>query len=168
MQKLKKKKKMEQTFQEPHPKAMYISVSLEQRQQLYKQHIDYRDQTIWCREAICEESLSAIMGKTHCLLGFSVVKKLPSNSRDMGSILGSGRLLGEGKGNSSIFAWKISWTEEPGRLQSVGLLKSQTQLTDQVCMQAHCLLLQQALHIFPHERRSLQDLGHLSMSSQDT
>ena len=22
---------------------------------------------------------------------------------------------------SSIFAWKISWTEEPGRLQSMGL-----------------------------------------------
>ena len=22
--------------------------------------------------------------------------------------------------HSSIFAWKISWTEEPGRLQSIG------------------------------------------------
>ena len=31
---------------------------------------------------------------------------------------------------SSILAWKIPWTEEPGRLQSMGLQKSQTQLSD--------------------------------------
>ena len=29
---------------------------------------------------------------------------------------------------SSIFAWEISWTEEPGGLQSMGLQKSQTDL----------------------------------------
>ena len=28
----------------------------------------------------------------------------------------------------SILAWEISWTEEPGGLQSMGLQKSQTQL----------------------------------------
>ena len=27
---------------------------------------------------------------------------------------------------SSMFAWKIPWTEEPGRLQSMGSEKSQT------------------------------------------
>ena len=31
--------------------------------------------------------------------------------------------------HSSILAWKISWTEEPGRLQSMGL-QSQTRLND--------------------------------------
>ena len=31
---------------------------------------------------------------------------------------------------SSILAWEIPWTEEPGGLQSVGLQKSQTQLSD--------------------------------------
>ena len=31
--------------------------------------------------------------------------------------------------HSSALAWKIPWTEEPGRLQSMGLL-SQTQLSD--------------------------------------
>ena len=31
---------------------------------------------------------------------------------------------------SSILAWKISWTEEPGRLQSMGLQKSWTQISD--------------------------------------
>ena len=40
---------------------------------------------------------------------------------DPGSIPGLGRSLGEGNGNhSSTIAWKIPWTEEPGRLQSMG------------------------------------------------
>ena len=30
---------------------------------------------------------------------------------------------------SSILAWRIPWTEEPGGLQSMGSKKSQTQLT---------------------------------------
>ena len=30
--------------------------------------------------------------------------------------------------HSSILAWEIPWTEEPGGLQSIGLQKSQTQL----------------------------------------
>ena len=32
--------------------------------------------------------------------------------------------------HSSILAWGIPWTEEPGRLQFIGLHKSQTQLSD--------------------------------------
>ena len=32
--------------------------------------------------------------------------------------------------HSSVFAWKIPWTEEPGGLQSMGVTKSQTQLGD--------------------------------------
>ena len=38
-----------------------------------------------------------------------------------GSILGSGRSPGEGNGNplQYFLAWKIPWTEEPGRLQSM-------------------------------------------------
>ena len=31
---------------------------------------------------------------------------------------------------SSILAWEISWTEEPGGLQSTGSRKSQTRLRD--------------------------------------
>ena len=31
-------------------------------------------------------------------------------------------LFGEGNGTSSTLAWKIPWTEEPGRLQSMGSL----------------------------------------------
>ena len=32
--------------------------------------------------------------------------------------------------HSSTLAWKIPWTEEPGRLQSMGVDKSQTRLSD--------------------------------------
>ena len=32
--------------------------------------------------------------------------------------------------HSSILAWRIPWTEEPGRLQSMGSQKSQTRLSD--------------------------------------
>ena len=52
-----------------------------------------------------------------------VVKNFPANAQDvgdMGSILGSGRFLEEGMAtHSSILAWRIPWTEEPGVLQSM-------------------------------------------------
>ena len=41
------------------------------------------------------------------------------NAGDLGSIPGLGRFPGEGNGNPlqySCLAWKIPWTEEPGRL----------------------------------------------------
>ena len=54
-----------------------------------------------------------------------MVKNLPANAgdiRNMGSIPGSGRSLEEGIVTiSSILAWRILWTEEPGGLQSIGL-----------------------------------------------
>ena len=51
-----------------------------------------------------------------------MVKNLPANAGDMGSVPGLGRSPGEGNGNhSSILAWEIPWAEEPGRLQSMGL-----------------------------------------------
>ena len=49
-------------------------------------------------------------------------ESLPANAGDTGLISGSWRFLGEGNGShSGILAWKIPWTEEPGRLQSMGL-----------------------------------------------
>ena len=55
----------------------------------------------------------------------SVVKNLPANAgdiRDRGSIPGSGRSPGERHSNhSSILAWRIAGTEEPGGLWSIGL-----------------------------------------------
>ena len=52
----------------------------------------------------------------------SVVKNPPANAGNVGSIFGSGRPPEKGMATqSSILAWKITWTEEPGRLQSTGL-----------------------------------------------
>ena len=71
-----------------------------------------------------------------------MVKNPPTNAEDVKdacSILGLGRSPGVENSNplqyssekavaphSSTLAWKIPWTEEPGRLQSMGLLKSDT------------------------------------------
>ena len=53
--------------------------------------------------------------------GGLVGKESACNAGDLGLIPGSGRSLGEGNSNhSSILAWRIPWTEEPGGLQSTG------------------------------------------------
>ena len=56
-----------------------------------------------------------------------MVKKLPANAADTGSIPGSGRSLEkEMATHSSILACEIPLSEEPGGLQSRGSLKSRT------------------------------------------
>ena len=56
-----------------------------------------------------------------------MVKNLPANAGDTGgkaSIPGSGGSPGVGNGNPlQYFAWKISWIEESGGLQSTGSQK---------------------------------------------
>ena len=48
-------------------------------------------------------------------------KDSPANAGDPGSIPGSGKPLEkETAPHSNILAWEIPWTEEPGRLQSMG------------------------------------------------
>ena len=50
--------------------------------------------------------------------GGSVVKNLPANSRDVSStpLSGENPLEKEMATHSSILAWRIPWTEEPGWL----------------------------------------------------
>ena len=48
--------------------------------------------------------------------------------------------------HSSTLAWKILWMEEPGRLQSMGVTKSQTQLRDYTCLPRSKHLLISWLH----------------------
>ena len=56
-------------------------------------------------------------------------KNLSANAGDKGLIPGLGRSPGVGNGNPpKIITGKIPWTEEPGRLQSMGL-QSRTQLS---------------------------------------
>ena len=50
-----------------------------------------------------------------------MVKNLPASVGDLGLIPGSGRSLEkEMETHSSILAWEIIWTEEPGGLQCMG------------------------------------------------
>ena len=60
-----------------------------------------------------------------------MVKNIPASAgdiRDSGSIPGQEDPLEEGVAtHSSILAWKIPWTEETGRLQSMGLRRDTTE-----------------------------------------
>ena len=52
----------------------------------------------------------------------SVGKESACNAGDLGLIPGLGRSPGEGNGNPLQYSfWRIPWTEESGRLQSMGL-----------------------------------------------
>ena len=57
-----------------------------------------------------------------------MVKNLPANAGDVGTVPGLGRSPGGSMAtHSGILAWRIPWTEEPGRLHTVhGVTQSQT------------------------------------------
>ena len=59
-----------------------------------------------------------------------MVKKLPAmQETQVRSLAQEDPLEKDMATHSSILAWEISWTEEPGSLQSMELQKSQTQLS---------------------------------------
>ena len=72
------------------------------------------------------KNISCVLKKNKASLLAQLVKNPPANAgdaRDPGSIPGPslGRSPEEGNGSySRILAWGISWTEEPGGLQSMG------------------------------------------------
>ena len=56
-----------------------------------------------------------------------MVKNPSANAGDASLIPGPGRSPGEGMAtHSSVLAWKIPWTEEPGGLASMGSKESDT------------------------------------------
>jgi len=58
-----------------------------------------------------------------------VGKKSTCSARDLGLIPGSESSLEKEMANhSSILAWRIPWTEEPGRVQSMGSQELDTTL----------------------------------------
>ena len=72
--------------------------------------------------------IESVAGVKECMrlssigLGGSDDKKSACNAGDLGLIPGLGRPLEKGMAtHSSILAWRIPWTEEPGGLQSTGL-----------------------------------------------
>ena len=76
------------------------------------------------------ENNTTLLINCNLYLGFpgdSDGKESACNPGDPGLIPGSGRYPKKGKAtHSNIPAWRIPWTEEPGRLQSMGLQKTQT------------------------------------------
>ena len=61
------------------------------------------------------------IGQWASLVAQTSGKESTRNAGDLGSIPGSGRSPGGGNGNpSSVLAWRIPGTEEPGGLQSMG------------------------------------------------
>ena len=73
--------------------------------------------------------------------GSSEIKNQPANAGDagdVGSIPGlEDSLKVDMATHSSILAWEIPWTEEPGRLQSMGSQKSQIQPSNQTTNNKH-------------------------------
>ena len=71
--------------------------------------------------------------------------------------------------HSSILAWEIPWTEEPGGLQSMGLQKNQTHLSDQTTEQRTYIRCDRGMTSL--ERNFLQQLknsqGCLLLSSSE-
>ena len=62
-----------------------------------------------------------------------MVKNLPAKAGDVGLIPGPGRSPGKGNGNhSSILAWKILRTEEPGEATVHGVTKESDKQTTNV------------------------------------
>ena len=65
------------------------------------------------------------------VVNLPVVKNLSASAGDVGSIPGwGGSLEKEMATHSSILAWEIPWTEEPGRLQSFG--SKESDMTEQL------------------------------------
>ena len=57
--------------------------------------------------------IKRVLVKSLAFPGGSVVKNLPANAEDVGSIPGSEEMAT----HSNTLAWRIPWTEEPGGLQ---------------------------------------------------
>ena len=69
-------------------------------------------------QTLCVQSLCVALGAS---LVAQTVKNLPAVQETWVQSLGQEEPLEKGMAtHSSILAWKIPWTEEPGRLQSIG------------------------------------------------
>ena len=83
---------------------------------------------------VVTSDVQQILKVIHIYMGFledSMVKNLPAKQETGVPSLGwEDPLEKEMANHSSILAWEILWTKEHGRLQSKGLQKSWTQLSN--------------------------------------
>ena len=76
----------------------------------------------------CYININVSNNMLYTFLGGSVVKNLPAMQETRVPSLGREDPLEKGfSTHSSILAWEIPWTEEPGWLRSMGMQKSWTQ-----------------------------------------
>ena len=75
-------------------------------------------------------------------------KESACNAGDPSWIPGSGRFPGEGNGHSTILAWKIPWTEEPGRLQPMG--SQRVRYNEQLTLSLYYLIYISKFSSFPN------------------
>ena len=67
-----------------------------------------------------------------------MITNLPEMHETQVQSLGQADLLEEGMAtHSSILAWRIPWTEEPGRLPSIAFQRVGHEQSDLACMQQH-------------------------------
>ena len=112
-----------------------MSMSETQKREMRQEHkcshnkpsnINYRSEWDWHRSHnVTLVLILDIYSTKRVNLGFpggSDSKASTCNAGDLGSIPGSGKSPGEGNGSPLQYycPWKISWTEEPWRLQSMG------------------------------------------------
>ena len=106
--------------------------------------------------------ISVYLSVSWGFFGGSVVKKLPANTGDKGSMIpGSGRSPGGGNGNSSTLAWEILWTEESGGLHFMGWQRTGHNLVTKQQQQT-CILGTLGKH------KMVQGLGFLPRSIRVT
>ena len=75
-----------------------------------------------------------------------MIKNPPANAGDIGWIPGAGRYPGGGNGtHSSILAWEIPGTGEPGRLQSMG--SQRVGQTEQLSLHRFIYCMKKSLHV---------------------
>ena len=76
-------------------------------------------------ESLCYSPDHNVVNRLYANVGFpggTVMENPPANGGDSGSITGQEDPLEKGTATqSSIFTWRVPWTEEPGGLQSMGL-----------------------------------------------
>ena len=78
----------------------------------------------------CEIKSRGLLDRKKGFPGGSMVKNLPADAGDSGSIPGSGRSSGKGNGNPLQHSCLGNPIEEPAGLQSMRSLKSRAQLSD--------------------------------------